>query len=368
MKNRINIMHLMLSLQVGGMENGVVNILNSIRRDIFVPSVCCLEQIGSMANRIHHNDILILDLSKKPGFSPLLFLKLANVFKHNKIDIIHTHCWATLLYGFFASYIAKTPVIVHGEHGIFNLEKRRRSTAYNFMLKRVDKIFTVSNMLRKDLMNKANMSGKKIYTIINGVDTKQFRPRNSVSIKTDLGFNPTDIVIGSVGRLDKIKNYEVFIRCIALFFEPSIKGLLIGDGPLRQELEALTRELMIEDRFVFLGERSDVYKLLGAMDIFVCSSLSEGLSNTILETMSSGVPVVATNVGGNPEIVYHGQTGYLVEPNDIQATKSHLDRLVENEVLRQTMGRKARRTALSSHSLERMIKEYEEAYASFFPL
>ena len=207
----------MLSLEVGGMENGVVNTLRLINKDLFKPFVCCLERVGSLARRIEGSDVTIINMAKKPGFSPLLILKLAALLKRSKIDILHTHCWATLLYGFTAGKIAMTPTIIHGEHGTFNLDYTRRHKTYNIFIDKVDRILTVSDSLKTALITITRISDSRISTIINGVDTDKFYPRNSASIKKGLGFHENDLVIGSVGRLENVKNYKMFIKCVALF-------------------------------------------------------------------------------------------------------------------------------------------------------
>lgn len=361
---KIKVMHLMLSLEIGGMENGVVNILRHIRKDIFKNYVCCLERIGALAERIKGCNVSINNMSKKPGFSLSLILKLAKLLRREKIDILHTHCWATLVYGFAAAKIARTPIVIHGEHGIFNLDYTRRRKLYTMIINNIDQILTVSESLKTEIISTIKISNSNVRSIINGVDTDKFSPGDSETIKKKFGFQKTDIIIGSVGRLEKIKNYNALIKCIAMFDEPSIKGLLIGDGPARSELEGLVKDLGIEDRFFFLGKRTDVNKGMLIFDVFVSSSLSEGLSNTILEAMASGIPVVATNVGGNPEIVYEGETGYLVNPNNLEAMKSALERLINDKKFSKSIGQKARELVVRECSLHKMVSEYEDVYLS----
>lgn len=363
---KINLIHLVISLEVGGMENGVVNTLRLINREKFNPSVVCLETLGPLSKRLNGYKTELFNLNKKPGFSFKLILRIARILKNKKIDIIHTHCWATLIYGVLAAKLAKVPIIIHGEHGDFNLENKNRRYLYPIFIRFVDKILTVSESLKKEIKKHTGKNAINIKTIINGVDTHRFRPQKRKNVKKQLGFKDNDIIIGSVGRLDIIKNYQLIVRCVSILKDHNIKGIIIGEGENRRELEKLINELGIEKRFIILGEKDNVDELIGCIDIFISSSFSEGLSNTILEAMASGIPVLATNVGGNPEIVKHGKNGFLFETNNLKELCSRVSQLINNKSLCKIMGEKGRSYALSEHSLKRMAKQYEDEYLSLY--
>ena len=364
MANRIKIMHIMLSLEVGGMENGLVNILTRSNDAVFDSHVCCLEKIGTLGERLSSSKTHIYNMEKKPGFSIGLILNLAKLLRKKKIDIIHTRCWATLLYGFFAGKLAHVPIHIHGEHGVFNLEYGRRVKLYKFFINHIDRILTVSESLKREIIAITGISPDAITPIINGVDTDKFFPRPRHALRYGLQLKDSDIVIGSVGRLENVKNYQAIIRCVSQFNHTSVKGILVGDGPQRAKLENYVAKLQLQDRFFFLGKRTDVEKLLPAFDIFVCSSLSEGLSNTILEAMACGLPVIATRVGGNPEIVSHGKTGYLVDVDSSDEMLTSCKHLVNNQDLACSLGKYGRDVVMKRYSLQKMVHEYENVYLS----
>ncbi len=367
MKQKIRVMHLMLSMEVGGMENGVANILRNTR-DSLDNYLCCLEKIGTLGGMLDGSAVSIVNMSKKPGFSIPLIYKLSRLLIRNKIDILHSRCWSTLVYGYAASRIAGTPGLVHSEHGVFNLDYERRRKLYSYIVKRADRLLTVSSSLKDRIEEIVNQTDLRIKTIVNGVDTEKYRPAPNRDYGKQFGLKEKDVIIGSVGRLEKVKNYELFIETISRIKDKSVKGVLVGDGPERSNLENMARALNMQDRFIFLGKREDVSEIMPLFDIYVCSSHSEGLSNTILEAMASGVPSVATRVGGNPEIVCEGETGFLVKPGDAEImTASIMDLIADNDML-SMMKLKARDAAVKQYSLSRMVSEYEEVYKSVYEL
>jgi len=201
---------------------------------------------------------------------------------------------------------------------------------------------------------------KPITQIYNGVDADFFSPSNGVrKIRGELDIPPGAFLMGIVGRLDPIKNHETLFRAFGTLRErlPDVHLLVIGDGPERKRLEALAG-----DGVFFLGNRLDVPEILRTLDVFVLSSRNEGISKTILEAMATAVPVVATHVGGNPELVEHGRTGFLVEPGDFQAMASAILRYADNPELRIAHGQTGRKRVLENFTIEKMVRSYEEVY------
>jgi len=199
--------------------------------------------------------------------------------------------------------------------------------------------------------------------ICNGVDTHRFRPGGRQVARAALGIGPERIVVGTVGRLDPVKDQVGLLRAFSRVVDDSRVLLLIaGDGPCRAELETTVSALGLDGRVRLLGERDDVPSVLAAMDVFVLCSIAEGISNTILEAMATGLPVVATRVGGNPELVVDGKTGCLVEPRSPAALAASLRRYFEDPRLLAQHGGSARALAVAGFSLERMVGAYEQLY------
>jgi glycosyltransferase involved in cell wall biosynthesis len=259
--------------------------------------------------------------------------------------------------------MASVPVIVHGEHG--TIETRPR----NLLLQRIvwgrlDRILSVSTRLTERLVGTVGFPPERIETIRNGVDANRFTPSRRAAARSAFGFGPAELVVGTVGRLEPVKHQHSFVCALAALHRQGLRftAVIAGDGPLRDSLAEYTQRLGLGETVRFLGKRSDVEDVLASFDIFVSSSRSEGLSNTILEAMATGLPVVATDVGGTDELVQHGTTGLLVRANDSETLASAIRSLALDDEQRQIMGRAGRRRVESEFDLAGMIRRYEELY------
>ncbi|MCX7927266.1 MAG: glycosyltransferase [Candidatus Omnitrophica bacterium] len=359
---KIHIMHIQESLEVGGMENGIVNLVNYLDKDLFSLSLCCLNKEGEFVKRVDKSRIKIFCLHQREGFSINLFDKIKKLILKEKVDIVHTHNYYSGLYGIIASKLAGTPVIIHGEHGTLVLSQLRRLWAMRFLSRLVDKFFVVSASLKKELISKISIPENKIDVLINGVDTEKFSPISYSTIRDELGISPETFVFGSVGRLVPIKNLRLLIEAKKKLDQEEVdtKCIIIGDGPCKKELERYAQQIKTE--IIFLGERNNMPLLYPIFDIFVLVSLSEGMSNTILEAMACGKPVIATHVGGNKEIVEENKTGFLIAPNDLDDLLTAIKKCINDRSLIKQLGQNARESVLKKFSLQSMIKAYERRY------
>ena len=361
---RIHIHHVLLSLQPGGLENGVVNVVNRLDPEKFRSSVCCLRTTGEFAKRIIRSDASVHEMRSSGGNDWKLPFKLARLFARTKTDIVHTRNAESFYYGFLGAKLARVPTLIHSEHGrTFNDRELRYRLQRLFSLG-TDAIFSVSAQLRQDLIAKVGIDPSRIDILYNGVDLSKFGAIDSQAIRRSISAMPEDFVIGSVGRLVAVKNYDLLIRALARIGHPKAMVVLVGDGPERNRLEATAAAYGVSDRVRFLGHRNDVHELLAAMDVFVLPSISEGMSNTLLEAMASRLPVVASNVGGNPEIIRDGLDGFLFESNDEGALTAKLRELINSETQRMRLARCARIRIEDKFSIDVMIARYEKLYQS----
>ncbi len=360
----VRVLHLVYHLGCGGMENGVVNLANHMDPERFVVAVCAFVGGGEYEKRLDPARTPLFSMGKKEGNDPLLPFRLARLLRRWRPHVLHTHAWGTLVEGVVAGKLARVPVIVHGEHG--TMETRRRNVWVQRVVWRwTDRVLSVSEMHRQRLIRTIG-PGPGITVIPNGVDTERFRPpRDRAEERRALGWDPDEVCLIAVGRLVPVKDHALLIRAFARATR-GVKGrprlYVAGDGPLKNELERLARDLGVADRVVLLGRRDDVPVLLRASDGFVLSSKSEGMSNTLLEAMSTGLCCVATDVGGNPELVTHGKTGLLVPPEDEGALASALRRVVSHPEVRGALGRAARGFVEERHSLDAMMRGYATLY------
>lgn len=354
----LRICHVVLSLRPGGLENGVVNVVNGLDPREFISSVCCLRELGSFADRITAPGAAVRSMGSAGGTDLRLLFRLARRLRTMKIDIVHTRNLEAFLYGAIAAKIAGTPRLIHSEHGRTFPERPHRAWLQRRLLKGTDYAFAVSERLKTDLVREIGLQPDLLDVIWNGVDFRCFAP----------GARPADrpldeIVIGSVGRLVAVKNYALLLQAVSQLREgPPIRVVLVGDGPESGSLRRLAATLGLEDRVLFVGHSDDVPALLRAMDIFVLPSVSEGMSNTLLEAMASGVVVVASDVGGNGELIEDGTTGLLFHSGDVKALTYHLRRLVYDTALRTRLAAAALSRARQEFSMDAMIARYEEMY------
>jgi sugar transferase (PEP-CTERM/EpsH1 system associated) len=369
---RIKVLHILHSLSVGGAENGVVNLVNRMDTATFSVGIVTLSPGGKLIDRVDTSRVkLIEELDKQPGNDWRLPFKLAGIFKREKPHIIHTHAWGTMMEGWLARIFAKVPLWIHGEHGTMQ-EKPLNKRIQRFFWGRADQVLSVSAELANRLSKTMDFSRDKILPILNGVDFTRFNHNelNVKELKDTLKIGENTRVVGIVGRLEPVKDHASFLKAIAFMLKQQTDNLgqnefcvlVVGDGALTTSLKQLAEKLEVSSVVKFLGRRSDIPQLLRILDIFVCNSLSEGMSNTILEAMASGLPVVATNVGGNPELVIDGETGVLIPSEDPQKLGETLVTLLSDPGKCSEMGRRGKERIYTLFTLERMVKDYENLY------
>jgi sugar transferase (PEP-CTERM/EpsH1 system associated) len=367
------IAHVIYRLDVGGLENGLVNLINRIPADRFRHAVICLKDYTDFRNRVRRTDVPIVALGKQAGHSPLVALRLWRIFSELRPDIVHTRNLAALEASLLAA-LAGVPVRIHGEHGRDVGDLEGANVKYQ-MWRRLFRPFVshyiaLSKDLERYLHEQIRVPRHKVVQLYNGVDTELFRP--AVNGREPLPFSDfaqeTAFVIGSVGRMQAVKDPVTLAKAFVLLRQMApaggrpLKLVMVGDGPLREQVAQVLAEGGAADVAWLCGERSDVPRIMRGLDVFVLPSLAEGISNTILEAMASGVPVIATAVGGNPELVRHGATGTLVNRSDPRALAQALLHYYLNEPERRQHGLQGRAVAERHFSLSEMVNRYLSLY------
>jgi sugar transferase (PEP-CTERM/EpsH1 system associated) len=348
---------MLLSLKPGGLENGVVNVVNGLDAGQFRSSVCCLQSAGEFAARIN-GTAEVVEMGLRPGNDWLMPLRLAKLLRSLRVDILHTRNAEPFFYGMAAAWLAGVPVVIHSEHGRTFPGKPLRARVQRYLLSGVSAAFCVSERLKQDLVRELRVEPATFEVIRNGVDTEKFHAPAG-----ERGTSAAHVMIGSVGRLAAIKNYALLLRAMArLPSVPPWRLLLIGDGPERPSLQALAAELGLAGRVQFAGHRDDVPQAFRQMDIFVLPSISEGMSNTLLEAMAAGVACLASDVGGNGEIIVPEVSGLLFPSGDVAMLAAQLGRLVTDPQLRARLARAALNRVNVEFSIAAMLRRYEELY------
>ena len=367
------IVHVIHHLGVGGLENGLVNLINHIPPDRYRHAIVCLKSYSDFHKRIARKDVEIVALNKQDGHDFGLYLRLLNTLKRLKPAIVHTRNLSAMESQVIAA-LAGVKARVHGEHGrdIYDLHGKNRK--YNLLRKAIRPFIghyiSVSKDLEDWLINTVGVASNRVSQIYNGVDSQRFHPRSGsrVGLGPEGFFTEDAFVIGSVGRMAAVKDYPSLVRAFLMVLEKDIANrkrlrlLIVGDGDSRQECLSMLRKAGAEEQAWLPGERSDIPELMRAMDLFVLPSLGEGISNTILEAMSSGLPVVATNVGGNVELVKESLTGTLVPPGEPEVMAKTIQEYYKNPDLVVSQGKAARQEIEARYSMEAMTDGYLKVY------
>jgi len=367
--DKIRIIHVLDHFDVGGLQNGVVSLLNGLDPDLFEQRVCGITRVGGSRERVTQPGVAYYDMKKGPGHDPRMPLRLAHLFWRERPHIVHTRNWGAMD-GIFGARLAGVPAVVHSEHGRdqFNMrgEGRKRVWLRRLMFRLSDRVFTVSDELRSFFHRQTGYPLGRLGVLPNGVDLDRFvgREDDGAALRRELGLAEGAFVAGTVGRLDPVKDQMTLLRAAAALRARGrqVNVLVAGDGPRRAELADFVRAEGLIPQVRLLGHRADTERLLAAVDVFVLPSLSEGMSNTILEAMAAARPVVATRVGGNPQLIKDGCSGLLFAPGDVQALADRLERLQDQPGDREALGLAARRRAEAEFSLPRMIGRYTDLY------
>ncbi len=366
MSKPINIIHVVRTLDVGGLENGLVNILNHLDNR-FAHTVMCMSRSGRMAERIRNPQVKIVEMHLPMNRFRFPVIRLARGFQSIAPDIVHTRGWSTVD-AILAAKLAGVPYVVHGEHGREagdpNGQNRKRNIVRKFLSPLVNRFVTVSDDLKFWMIQKVGIPESKVITIHNGVDTRRFSPGGRRACRLSLGLNDSVFTIGTVGRLDPVKDHKSLLQAFLPIARSARPACLIitGEGPMRRAIESLSSELGIAGKVRLLGERHDIPEIFKACDVFTLTSISEGVSNTILEAMASGLPVVATRVGGNPELLDDGVSASLVNARDVAGLTAAYESYLYDPELRSRHGLNARARAEQKFSLERMASRYAQLY------
>jgi len=367
------IVHLIHRLDVGGLENGLINLINHLPPDRYRHAIVCLRDYSDYHLRIQRPGVEIISINKREGKDWAHYLRLFQTLKRLHPLMIHTRNLSGIE-GQLLAAVAGVRLRVHGEHGRDMNDLHGLSRKYRLLRKLlrplIGHFIAVSKDLETWLIGTIGARPQRVTQICNGVDSLQFHPRlGPPAAIGPAGFLCEDaFVIGSVGRMAEVKDHltlvQAFILLVAEHALPRdrVRLLIAGDGPCRQACLDLLRQAGMEELAWLPGNRDDIPQLMRAMDVFVQPSLAEGMSNTILEAMATGLPVVATAVGGNPDLVRGGWTGTLVPPSAPAMLADALNDYYRLPALAVSHGQRGRRRVLAEYSLNAMADAYLAVY------
>jgi len=372
-KKRIKVLQVIWALSYGGAERVVMDISQALDREKFDVHICCTNGKGVFAESMEKQGIpvhVLADAEWKPVY--LSGLKLVRLLRKERPAVLHSHGSGPLFDASFARLFYRVPLYVHTFHyGNYPHCSRKTLMAERVAARMPDQLVAVSNAQRSALVQYLKIPPSKIRTIWNGV-AKNPNIGNQELIeakKRELGIEPGDLTLGTVAIFSEQKGLAYLMESAARVMNilPNARFILVGDGPLRPELEKKARNIGLDSRVLFTGLRTDVQELLLAFDVFLMSSLWEGMALTLLEAMAAGKPVVATDVGDNSRIIKHGITGYIVRPKDAAQMADFIVRLGSDPKTLRKMGDEAWREYNNKFSRAKMAGEYGRLFEEGLP-
>ncbi|XHS77527.1 TIGR03088 family PEP-CTERM/XrtA system glycosyltransferase [Burkholderiaceae bacterium UC74_6] len=367
------VIHVMNRFDTGGLENGVVNLINHMPAEAFRHAVLALTEVTDFKQRVNRSDVEFIALNKPPGHGFWQFPKLYRLFKQLQPAIVHSRNLAALEVQ-LPAWAAGVPVRIHGEHGrdVGDLDGSNKTyqRVRRFYKPFVHHYVALSRDLESYLKEAVAVPAERITQAYNGVDMERFcQSKDGVMPISGCPFDPkTHWIVGTVGRMAEVKDQTLLAQAFieVLRREPALRDRLrlamIGDGPLRGRAQALLDEAGVADLAWLPGERSDVPDVMRGLHLFVLPSLAEGISNTILEAMASGLAVLATDVGGNADLLAAGETGLLVPAGQVQPMVEALASLALAPARAQAMGRAGRARVEHKFSMAAMMRNYQGVY------
>ena len=348
------------------MERNVLNQVRVAPKIGQVVSVVCLERPGTLAPQVEALGAHVVCLNKPPGIRLGLIGRLTSVLRQFRPDIVHSHQLASLLYAGLAAQAARVPVVVHTEHGQENYSGRCRTRWLGRLGSRfASRFYCLTEAMAATVIAQRIVPRRKVRIIQNGIDTASYHgPLGETGARPWLGISDQAPVIGTVGRLTEIKRQCVLLRAFAKVRArfPAAHLLLVGDGPLREDLVQQANQLGLMECIHFVGYQARTKPYLNAMNVFALTSRSEGMPQAVLEAAVAGVPIVATRVGGLPEVIQDGRTGWLVQPEDDSALAGRICAYLADPLRARGMAEAARHHVEKRYSISRMAADYHRDY------
>lgn len=363
---RTKVLHLITELSIGGAQTAVLRLLAGMDRDRFSPTVVCLYNGGaSVAQQIRKQGTPVIDLGMADWWRWDALGRLFRLLRRDRPTILHTWMFHANILGRIVGRLAGVPIIITARRNAKIGGNTRE------FLKRVtacldDRVIAVSDLVRQAEIDRTGAPPEKVETICNGIDVAQLPPNEQARTETRKRFGiPFDApLIGSVGRLHPQKGYSDLLAALVLVRNraPATRLLLIGDGKLRSDLEAQAQATGLSESVIIAGTRTEIPEILAAFDLFVLPSVWEGMPNAVLEAMFSELPVVATMVGGTPEVVHDGVTGLLVPPGDPEALAKTIETLLADPDRARAMGRAGRQRVIDHFDIRTTVRRTEALY------
>jgi len=362
---KVKILYVIWSLEMGGAERLVVSLSEGLDRKRFEPLVCCLNHPGALAERLVTQGIPVVALHKRPGLDFSVIPKLVSLMQKEKIRIVHTHLWGANVWGRIAAWLSGVPVCIATEHGIQEWRGPFHHLIDKILSPLCHRIIFVAETVREEFCRKTGVASQRCTIIPSGIDTTRFSPAgDGLRNREAIGLSPEGKIVLSVGRLAPEKRQDLLLKAMEMpkISQTDLSLVVVGEGEEKEKLLRLKDTLGLNGRVQFLGERENIEGIYRSADLFVLTSSREALSLALLEAMSTGLPVIVSDVGDHSRLIRDGENGFLVPAGDTKAFSEKILFLLNHPEEAKQIGTEARKTVLSRYSKERMLQDTEKLY------
>jgi len=352
---KINLLYLATDSKIGGAENVILALIKGLDRNKYSIYLLVLSGAGPLIKEAKKLGIEAVSLKMKTRFDFISLLKIFPYLRGKKIDILHTHLYHSNILGYFIKKWKKIPIFLYTSHGLPIKKNSPLSQVNNSIMRKVNqRVIAVSSDIKRKLINYGKVKPEKIIVVYNGVDADQFIFKRESK----------NIFVGTVANLRPVKGHQYLLRAIPIVLEriPAAKFLIVGQGPLRKDLERLAKRLKITKNVIFTGYQKNIAEILAKLTLFILPSIRETFPVCLLEAMAASLPVVATDVGGIPEVVKDKETGLLVPPKNPEALATAILTLLQDKERAKNMGIAGRKKIEQDFTVEMMVRRNDEIY------
>ena len=361
---RIRVVHIIHSMEVGGAQRQIASLFGALDRARFDLRLICLGEKGVVGEQLEREGFVVAALGKKARVQIGMLMRLVRLLREWKPGIVHCSIFTANLWGRIAGKIAGVPILIAHEQSTISLEKWYRRLIDRVLSRITWRVLTVSENLRRRVVAEEGIAPARVEVLHNAIDVRAIAAAGRADAREQALAGERGLRVGAVGRLEYRKDHLTLVRAAARVVSeiPAATFFLAGEGPDRPKIEAEIARLNLGSSVFLLGERHDVPELLHSFDVYVLSSITEGLSLSILEAMAAGCPVVATDVGGNPELLDDGRAGILTAARDPEALALAIIRLLKSPAQRETLAQAARHRALERFDVHSVARRLEALY------
>ena len=365
----IKVCHIADELGVGGLEKTLKNIVLGLDKNKYQQQVWCLKRKGALARDIEKEGIPVKEYHLEGGLNVGDLLRLKNDLNKENFQIIHAHGLFPSIWARSAALLVNVPLVVVHCQNLYDNIALRDKLKLRFLAFFTTEIVAVSEAVKYSLARHVGLDPAKISVIYNSCEEiKVNSPKQNELMRLDLGIAEHDFVIGSISRLEEHKGHRYLIEAVSQLepYIPHLKCLIVGEGQVKVGLERMAMNLGLKERVIFTGFRQDIGNLLSLMQVFVQpSTLREGLPLALAEAASARIPLIATAIGGNPEIVFDGRNGFIIAANDAKAIAQKLRYLFQHPAEREKMAQESHRIWEERFSLKKMLKDIDFLYERY---